>query len=122
LPFSYAIDPKQQLVISRLWGVVTEDEVRDHNRRLRTDPAFDPGYRQLADMRAITESRVGTDLINETSVDHFFTPGTRRAFVTATDANFGMARKYASQAEAEGQTIEVFRDLHRAEEWLGIGW
>jgi len=120
VPATYVIDPNRQLVTTRLWGVVTEEEVRAHNRKLRTDPAFDPSYRQLADMTAITESRVGTSLINETSADQFFNPGTRRAFVASTDANFGMARKFALQAEAGGQTIEVFRDLRKAEEWLGL--
>lgn len=118
MPVTYAIDPKQKLVTTTLWGVVTEEEVLDHNRRLRTDPAFDPGYRQLVHMTEITESRVSTNMINETSADQFFTPGTRRAFVASTDSIFGMARKFALQAEAGGQTIEVFRDLRKAEEWL----
>jgi hypothetical protein len=120
LPVSYTIDRNRKLVTTKLWGVVTEDEVRNHNLRLRTDPAFDPSYRQLADMTAITESRVGTNLINETSHDQFFTPGTRRAFVASTDVNFGMARKFALQAEGQGQTIEVFRDLKSAQDWLGF--
>jgi hypothetical protein len=120
VPVEYAIDPKKKLVTTRLSGVVTEDEVLSHNRRLRTDPAFDPSYRQLTEMTAITESRVSTNLINETSADQFFKPGTRRAFVATVDAIFGMARKFALQAEASGQTIEVFRDLRKAEEWLGL--
>jgi len=119
VPVSYAIDTKQKLVTTTLRGVVTDDEVLDHNRRLRADPAFDPGYWQLVHMTEITESRVTTNLINETSADQFFDPGTRRAFVASTDSIFGMARKFALQAEAEGQTIEVFRDLHKAKEWLG---
>jgi hypothetical protein len=120
VPASYAIDPKQKLVTSRLWGAVTEDEVHDHNRRLRTDPAFDPNYRQLADMTGITEVIVGTGMINETAIDQFFNPGTPRAFVATSDATFGMARMFALRAEGVGQTIEVFRDMRRAEEWLGL--
>ena len=103
---------------SRLWGPVTEDEVHDHNRRLRRDPAFDSGYRQLVDMTGITEIRVSTNMINETAQDQFFTAGTRRAFIASEDATFGMARMFALQAEGLGQTIEVFRDRKMAEEWL----
>jgi hypothetical protein len=120
LPASYDIDPKQRLVISRLWGPVTEEEVHDHNRRLRADPEFNPSYIQLADMTGITEIRVSTNMINQTALDQFFTPGTRRAFVASDDATFGMARMFALQAEGLGQTIEVFRDRGKAEEWLGI--
>ena len=120
MPTSHEIDPELRLVTSRLWGPVTEDEVHEHNLKLRTDPAFDPGYRQIADMTGITEILVGTSTINETAIDQFFNPGTRRAFVASNEAVFGMARMFALQAEGLGQTIEVFRDLRRAEEWLGL--
>jgi len=120
LPTSYTIDTKNQLVTSRLWGAVTEDEVHEHNRRLRTDPDFVPSYRQLVDLTGITEIKVGTNLINETSLDQFFAPGTRRAFVASDDAAFGMARMFALRAEGLGQVIEVFRDPGKARDWLGI--
>ena len=120
MPTSYTIDPALQLVTSRLWGAVTEDEVHEHNRKLRSDPAFVPSYRQLVDLSGITEIKVGTKLINETSLDQFFAPGTRRAFVATEDAAFGMARMYALRAEGLGQVIEVFRDPAKAQEWLGI--
>jgi hypothetical protein len=120
VPATYAIDSNRKLVITRLWGAVTEDEVHDHNRRLRTDPAFDPDYGQLADMTGVTEVVVSTKMINETAQDQFFTPGSRRAFVASGEATFGMARMFALQAEGLGQTIEVFRDLRQAEGWLGL--
>ena len=101
-----------------MWGAVTEDEVHDHNETLRNDPRFDPSYRQLVDLTGITEILVGTRLINDTAHDQYFTPGSRRAFVASEDAVFGLARMFATRAEAEGQTIEVFRDRAKAEEWL----
>ncbi len=71
-------------------------------------------------MTGITEMLVGTRMINETAIDQFFNPGTRRAFVASNEAVFGMARMFALQAEGLGQTIEVFRELRRAKEWLGL--
>ncbi len=121
MPISYDIDKKQRLVTSRLCEVVTNDEVDDHNRRLRTDPDFDPGYRQLIDLSGITEIRITTPKVTAAAQDQYFTPGTRRAFVALTDATFGMARMFALRAEASGQTIEVFRDRKQAEEWLWSG-
>jgi hypothetical protein len=120
MPASYEIDPNRKLVTSRLWDPVTEDELNDHNQRLRTDPAFDPAYRQLVDMTGLTEILVSTKTINQTSIDHFFNPGTLRAFVASSDAIFGMSRKFALQSEGAGQTIHVFRDLRSAEDWLGL--
>jgi hypothetical protein len=118
VPAKYTIDQDERLVTSVLWGPVSEDEVHDHNRRLRSDPLFDPSYRQLADMSGITEVLVSTGMIRETSQDPFFKPGAPRAFVAASDGVFGMARMFASHAEGLGQTIEVFRDRPSAEAWL----
>src|SRR5437762_5424432 len=81
LPISYDIDEGERRVTSRLWGAVTEDEVYGHNRELRSDPRFNPGYRQFVDLTGITEVRVSTNMISNTAHDQFFTPGTRRAFV-----------------------------------------
>jgi len=120
LPVSYLIDQKQRVVFSRLTGAVTETEVREHNRTLRADPDFNPGYRQLIDCTGLTEILVGTPTINAISQDQFFTPGTRRAFIATSDVAFGLARMFALRAEGSGQMIEVFRERRVAEEWLGI--
>lgn len=120
MPTSYTIDSKHRLITSRIWGAVTEEEIHDHNTRLRNDPEFVANYRQLVDLTGITEVRVGTGMINSTSLDQFFAPGTRRAFVASSDGVFGMARMFALRAEGLGQVIEVFRDLGKAQEWLGI--
>jgi hypothetical protein len=68
----------------------------------------------------VTEIVVTTSMINETSLDQFFEPGTRRAMVAVDDAVYGMARMFALRAESVGQTIQIFRDAERARDWLGI--
>ena len=118
MPITYDIDKRQRLVVSRLWNVVTNDEVDNHNRGLRADPDFDPSYRQLIDLSGITEIRITTPKVTATAQDQYFTPGTRRAFFAPEDVAFGLARKFATHAEVGGQTIEVFRDRKKAEEWL----
>jgi hypothetical protein len=119
LPATYLIDPERKLVISHAWGVVTDDDVREHNRMLCTDPLFDPTYRQLVDMSGITEDLVDINTKREVSQNQFFAPGVRRAWVSANDFAFGMARMYAVAAESQGQNIGVFRARREAEEWLG---
>ena len=120
MTISYEIDQRERLVTSRLSGVVTNEEVRDHNEKLRADPEFDPGYRQLIDLSGITEVRVTTPTVSSAAQDQYFAPGSRRAFVAPTDVTFGLARMFALYAESGGHTIEVFRDRKKAEEWLGI--
>lgn len=120
MPITYEIDPEQRLVVTRIWGPATESDVAKHNQSLRTDPQFDPHYRQLADMSGVTELLVSTKVIEETAHDQYFAPGVRRAFVASDDAAFGLARMFALYAEGVGQTIQVFRDRAAAESWLGL--
>ena len=120
MPATYEIDPQRRLITSRLWGAVTDAVVNEHKQRLRSDPRFNPTYQMLTDLTGVTEIAVTTGMINETSLDQFFEPGTRRAIVATNDAVFGMARMFAMRAESVGQIIHVFRDEDKAREWLGI--
>jgi hypothetical protein len=120
LPADYTIDQERKLVVSRLWGTLTEDDVSGHNARLRADPRFNPGYQQLADLREITETKVGSRVVRDTARDQYFTPGVKRAFVADTDFVFALARMFASVAQTNGQVIEVFRDITDAQKWLGV--
>ena len=120
MPISYEIDPKRRLIISRLTGIVTDEDVHEQRRRLSADPQFDPNYKQLIDLTGITEVRVTGATVRGAASVQYFAPGTRRAFVAGTDLTFGLARMFALRAEGEGQTIEVFRDRKQAEEWLGL--
>jgi hypothetical protein len=120
VPSSYTIDPERRLVITRVWGAATDDDVIGHNQRLRTDPLFDPNFRQLADMSGVTEILVNTGTIEMVSRGQLFVPGTQRAFVASEDAVFGLLRKYELHAESLGQAVRVFRDRKLAEAWLGL--
>jgi hypothetical protein len=118
LPATYTIDTYRKMVVSRIWGAATEDEIFDHGQRLRNDPLFKPDFRQLVDLSELTEILVGREVIRDASRNQFFSPGVRRALVAKSDAAFGMARMYAIASEDAGQTIEVFRDRDDAERWL----
>ena len=121
MPASYSIDPDQRFVMTRVWGAVTNDEVDQHNERLRSDPLFDPTYRQLADMSDVTLNLVSADNVQETARDQYFAPGARRALLVSDDTTFGLCRMYATYAESLGQVVSVFRNRREAEAWLGLG-
>jgi hypothetical protein len=91
LPATYVIDADRKLVVTRIWGAATEDEIFDHGQRLRNDPQFKPEFRQLVDMSELTEMLIGREVIRDASRNQFFSPGVRRALVANTDAAFGMA-------------------------------
>jgi hypothetical protein len=120
LPISYSIDPEQRLVTSRIWGVVTNEEVDEHNRQLRNDPMFDPAYAQIADMTGVTRNKVTFANVQQTARDQYFTPGARRALLVSDDTTYGLCRMFATYAESVGQVLNVFRDRQEAEDWLGL--
>lgn len=119
LPISSEIDAEREIVLTRLDGVVPEDEVEDHNRRLGENPRFRPHYRQLVDLTGLTEIAYDTGAVKRAAEKHVFAPGARRAIVAPSDAAFGMSRMWAIQSEPVGQRIEVFRDMGAAKAWLG---
>lgn len=118
MPANYEIDAEQGVVRTRLWGVVTDHEVYEHNNRLRSDPKFNSDYRQLVDMSGITKAEVSAAMIADTAINQFFEPGSRRAIIASNDAVFGLARMFALRSESVGQTIPVYRERSSAEEWL----
>jgi len=120
MPASYSIDPERRLITTRVWDTVTNDEVDRHNEALRSDPLFNPTYRQLADMSDVTLNMVTADNVQETAHDQYFAPGTRRALLVSNDATFGLCRMYATYAESVGQLVNVFRERKAAEAWLGL--
>lgn len=120
MPASYSIDTERKLVLSRIWGSPTEEEILDHGRRLRADPCFQADFRQLLDMSGLKEILIRSQRVRQAAHEQFFSPGARRAVVAHSDAAYGMARMYALASEADGQTIEVFRDCCAAEAWLGV--
>ena len=117
---SYRIDAARKLVITRVWGTFTNDDLRDGMSHLIADPAFEPHYRSFVDMRDVTAITAEAAVVAEVARTPLFAEGVRRAIVAESDLAFGIARMYAAHAERPGTTIQVFRDLQKAESWLGL--
>lgn len=120
MPGAYTIDPARSLVLSRGWGVLTSAELLRHVRSLAADPRFKSHFRQLADLREVTEIRVTAAAIREVAGLNPFGSGARRALAVGSDVVFGMARMYQILTDQSPDEFEVFRDLDRALEWLGV--
>jgi hypothetical protein len=118
VPTVFRIDPSRRLVVSRAWGAVTAAELRAHYRQLVVDPAFDPTYRQLTDVREVTDFELPSSLLADVAAHPVFAPGTRRAFVVSGPVAYGLARMFGAYAEGARQEVQVFRDLAAAEAWL----
>ena len=120
MPESYEIDQVRGLVISRAWESITDRELRSHYYRLEADRRFDPGYRQLIDVRDVRQFSLTSAVMLGTALAHVFRSGVPRAIVVANDEQFGLARMFAAYSEADGQCVQIFREPEAAKEWLGL--
>jgi hypothetical protein len=120
LPASYELDLPKRLVRTRGWGVLTDAEVGDLYERLRRDPAFEPTFQQLCDLRQVTDLQTTVEALRALARRPTFAPGARRAFVVGREVDYGLSRLFQAYAEPKGSLIEVFREWEPAEEWLGI--
>jgi hypothetical protein len=120
MPESFEIDPQRELVICRAWGSLSDDELRAHYKRLMADPNFRPGYRQIADLREVTDFTVDSRTIEEVARMQVFEPGTRRAFIAPTGVAYGLARMFSTHSAASGQDLRVFNNAASAEAWLAV--
>jgi hypothetical protein len=120
MAMNYRIDQALGLVVTRIWGTFTNDDLRDGLSRLMADPRFDPEHRSLVDMRDVAEITVDTPVVAQTARTPLFTSDAQRAIVAPSDHAYGIARIYAAYAEHDGCAVHVFRDFGEAERWLGL--
>jgi hypothetical protein len=104
-----------------MWGVFTDEELREHYRSIRNDSAFDPRFSQLCDIREVSEMRLSVTVVREVALMPVFDLSARRAVVVGgQEFHFGLARMFAITAETNGSQVEVFKDMGAAREWLGL--
>ena len=120
MPAVHRIDREQRVVLSRLWGDLTVDEIEEHRRAIRADPDFAPSHRYIVDMRYVTTLGYPSARVRHVAGTPSFRGDQRRAIVASTDEQFGVARMFATFAALEGELIEVFREWAPAVDWLGL--
>lgn len=119
MPVSYRIDKNRRLVWSTAWGVFSYDDVVAHKDRLLSDPDFDPGYSQIADLTQVTRLKLTTTEVEAFAQFQVFSPGSRRALVASDDGLFGLGRMFATLRDIRGESgIGVFRSIDDALEWI----
>ena len=120
MPCGYTIDLAQSLVLSRGWGLVTDRELLAHVHALTADPRFARSFRQLVDLRDVTDVQVTASTIREMVKLNPFGAGARRAVVVTNDVVFGMARMYQILTDESPDELRIFRKVDDALQWLWI--
>ena len=119
---TYSIDVDEKLVYIVGNGRLTDEEMADCVRDLRSDPMLQPDMNVLSDMRAIEMGFTPNGI--RKMLDIMVSTEDRRseayaALVVARDVTFGMARMFQLRAsEHVSPNFEVFRDVEKARDWL----
>jgi len=120
MPADYTIDKQEGVVYATIWGDLTAEDVTAARMRLKADPDFSPGMKQLIDGRGLTDwVPTGTETSMLATHDPFGS-GAQRAFVASEDVFYGMFRMYQILTDSPEIRVAVFRDMEEAREWLGI--
>lgn len=122
MPFSYIVQKQYRLVISTGSGCVTWNEIKERQDQTKTDPTFDPEFNQLVDLRAVTSIEMTSEQAKMLARRMIFSFTSKRAFVAANPAIFGVARMWEIFTELSDNPsqIRVFYDLPSALKWLGM--
>jgi hypothetical protein len=127
MPSDYTIDEDERVVRVTGAGPLSDADLLEQRVRIRDDPAFDPGYSFLVDLRAVTEVLLSAQVVARLARDPISTPGVRRAIVLPTaepgaavphPLAFGLGRVFQSIAALRGEDVEVFTDIGAAVDWL----
>jgi hypothetical protein len=118
MPACYKIDKERRLVMSTAFGVVTRNDLLDHQQSLLTDPDFGNTFSQLADLTRIARLEVNAADVRAAAAKDVFASETRRAIIVSDDEAFGLSRMFEILRAARGEEgIRVFRTVEE-----GFGW
>jgi hypothetical protein len=121
MPENYHIDHEQRLVWSKCWGVLSDDDLLNHQARLKADPDFNPSYSQFVDSTEVTEVTLTPKVVQQVAQSSVFAPESKRVFLVVQNIIFGLGRMYQGYVNAKGQNhIQVHRDRAKALAWLEV--
>ena len=120
MPGSYLVDLSQGIVFTRAWGVLSFDICKAHATTLEADPRYDPGSKQVVDLRDVTRITLTTTNVHELAGLTPFRRDARRAFVVASDEAFGLVRMFSTYLEVDPTQFGIFRSIEPGMQWVGL--
>ena len=119
---SYEMVEEKDLIRVRMFGVLTaKDLIEMQEEAARLDDGRDPAPNRLADLREVTEVRIGFPDVNglaEARRTRRFPNSYKSAIVVANPVQSGMARMFRTLNDNPQIAIEIFTDEAKALVWL----
>jgi hypothetical protein len=122
MSWSYQIDKERRLVTTTAWDEIDGDQVLDHQRRLLSDPDFNPDFYQLVDCTRVTKIAIDLAAVGQIADVNLFSGKSRRAwFAGSNQLAYGMSRMFIAFRRVTGEEqMQVFKDRDEALQWLGV--
>ncbi len=123
MPLSYVVYREHCLVVITASGRVTWKEIRERQEQIKIDPDFNPEFNEIVDLRAVTGFDMTSEHARVLARRMLFSFTSKRAFVAANPAVFGVARAWEVFTEYSDNPSQVrlFNDLPSALKWLKLG-
>ena len=120
MPIEYVFVSDGGYVLVTFTGDVDDLCLLEYSRKVASE--YPKGVPELADLRGLSEYSVTPDGMKRVAeFDAAFaagTDGTPVAVVVGSDLTYGMTRMYQMFSYSNPNTIEIFRNISEAEEWL----
>ena len=118
--FSYAIHPSRKRIEAHVGATTSGAELLGGMKALLDDPAFDPAFGILIDLRELERAPSVAELAELATFvkSRAVSPGARRAFVTSSPVFYQLALLFMKLARGAAARYRVFRTSEDAESWL----
>jgi hypothetical protein len=123
MPTDFVIDAEHRAVFTLGVGTLSMLDLLHSMARLLADSRFSPSFHHIADFRGVDVDtpQLSSADIRSLAARPVFDATSRRAFIIGPSPAFGLARMYAAQRDAGGESnIRTFQDLETAAQWAGV--
>ena len=121
MPIDFIINAEHGIVVCHGTGVFNLASARQFRERMTADSQFSPEMSQVIDFRDISEIKATAKDVQQLAEDTVFSKDSRRAFVVASQLQFGLSRMFGTLREVAGEKqFRVFRDMDEAVSFVGV--
>jgi hypothetical protein len=117
----YTYNKEKDILYGTIGDNVTIDELKIILTEISSSKEFPPDVKALWDIRKLDFSKINADFGKQLILarkKNTSRGNTKIAILADQDLAYGMSRMYESMSEGMPQTIMVFKELEKAEDWL----
>jgi hypothetical protein len=120
MPTTYRIDCELRLVLGRVDGRLTDNDLLQYQDSLRTDPRFRPDFDQVLDLRSCERVEVSRAAVCSAALRSPFGTTSRRAVLAADLSTVELGRVFGLWSDGLAGRTRIFDTADGAMIWLGI--